>query len=301
MKIIKILFFSVVLFLIGCGKVGVSKSDGDYSVESAPQIINIYIDANNVNAPHTINFRAIVQDNEPTENLQYLWHFGDGTTSNLTNPAHNYTYQGEFSYSLSITDRHGNSTSLEGPTKIYLIGGNRRPEISFCMADKYTAVKGEEINFSAEATDPDIGDILTYSWNFGDGNNATGKNTAHAFIDENIFQVKLTVSDLSGATSEHTIPIGIGVKIPPIIEVFDWTPDDGFIPATINFSAQAIDYDGEITAYLWDFGDHNSATTKNPTHIYTTGGNYLVKLTVYDNEGLIAVTSNYISIFNQEE
>jgi len=33
-------------------------------------------------------------------------------------------------------------------------------------------------------------------------------------------------------------------------------------------------------SYLWDFGDGNTSTDKNPTHAYSVSGNYLVKLTV---------------------
>lgn len=37
----------------------------------------------------------------------YLWDFGDGTTSNLENPAHTYTYEGPFSVILTVTDTNG--------------------------------------------------------------------------------------------------------------------------------------------------------------------------------------------------
>jgi parallel beta-helix repeat protein len=40
-----------------------------------------------------------------------------------------------------------------------------------------------------------------------------------------------------------------------------------------------------VSAWLWDFGDGNTSTEQNPKHIYTTVGNYTVKLTVTNSVG----------------
>jgi len=46
-------------------------------------------------------------------------------------------------------------------------------------------------------------------------------------------------------------------------------------PATVSFSSIVTN----TTSYLWDFGDNASSTDANPTHTYTAGGVYTVKLT----------------------
>ncbi|MBI4214856.1 PKD domain-containing protein [archaeon] len=51
-----------------------------------------------------------------------------------------------------------------------------------------------------------------------------------------------------------------------------------------NFSADASDADGNITAYYWDFGDNNTAAGENATHIYNASGNYTIVLTATDND-----------------
>ena len=52
---------------------------------------------------------------------------------------------------------------------------------------------------------------------------------------------------------------------------------------SIAFSAQATD-DDPLT-YRWEFGDGTSSTEQNPTHVYTTPGSYVAKVTVSDGNG----------------
>jgi PKD repeat protein len=51
---------------------------------------------------------------------------------------------------------------------------------------------------------------------------------------------------------------------------------------------------GDANSYFWDFGDGNTSTDENPTHIYTSPGNYEVKLTVFalpELTGTVSVVS----------
>ncbi|MDG1477426.1 MAG: DUF4886 domain-containing protein [Vicingaceae bacterium] len=51
------------------------------------------------------------------------------------------------------------------------------------------------------------------------------------------------------------------------------------------------------TSYLWEFGDGNTSTSQNPTHTYTSNGNYNVELTTYANDTCFSdITSQTINI-----
>jgi len=54
---------------------------------------------------------------------------------------------------------------------------------------------------------------------------------------------------------------------------------DGQAPFAVTFTGWSSG-PGTVTSYLWDFGDGNTSTDQNPSHTYTTGGNYTVKLTL---------------------
>ncbi len=70
---------------------------------------------------------------------------------------------------------------------------------------------------------------------------------------------------------------------------------------TILFTNTSTDTDGTISDLNWDFGDGNSALGLNPSHTYTSNGNYNVVLTVADNDGATSSTSTNISITGVEE
>jgi PKD repeat protein len=62
-----------------------------------------------------------------------------------------------------------------------------------------------------------------------------------------------------------------------------------------DFSDASVDSDGSIVSWLWDFGDGSTSTTRNPSHTYSSAGNYTVSLTVTDNEGAGGQTSSDVS------
>jgi parallel beta-helix repeat protein len=79
---------------------------------------------------------------------------------------------------------------------------------------------------------------------------------------------------------------GGGSPNQPPVAVASVTPDHGSAPLTVQFSsADSYDPDGTISATLWDFGDGSSSSEANPSHTYTSVGNFQVMLTVTDNDG----------------
>ncbi|MCJ8318013.1 MAG: PKD domain-containing protein [Colwellia sp.] len=65
----------------------------------------------------------------------------------------------------------------------------------------------------------------------------------------------------------------------------------------VNFSsAGSVDTNGSIVAYNWTFGDGSSSTQANPTHAYTTAGNFTATLTVTDNDGNQATDSSLVTV-----
>lgn len=66
---------------------------------------------------------------------------------------------------------------------------------------------------------------------------------------------------------------------------------------TINFTNNSTNG----TSYYWEFGDGDTSTTQNPSHTYTTGGNYTVNLTVYSNDTCFTSTATQIININSTD
>lgn len=51
------------------------------------------------------------------------------------------------------------------------------------------------------------------------------------------------------------------------------------------FGSLCVDPDGVIVSMVWNFGDGETSTALNPTHVYQREGDYTVTLTLVDNGG----------------
>ena len=85
----------------------------------------------------------------------------------------------------------------------------------------------------------------------------------------------------------HTVVEGTLTILPAVNEEptasFEFSPMSPSTRDTIQFTDTSTDPDGEIVAWLWDFGDGTTSTEQNPTHRYKKGGVYTVTLTVTDD------------------
>jgi len=74
------------------------------------------------------------------------------------------------------------------------------------------------------------------------------------------------------------------VPVPAPSAQFTFTPQTGTVPLAVEF--KAIPYyspDGQEVNYDWVFGDGETASGRNVTHIFNAGGTFQVRLTVIDN------------------
>jgi PKD repeat protein len=74
------------------------------------------------------------------------------------------------------------------------------------------------------------------------------------------------------------------------------SPTSGDAPLTIAVSGDSSsDADGTISGYRWDFGDGSGATGPNVEHTYAAVGEFLVTLTVTDDQGATGTASGRVT------
>lgn len=82
---------------------------------------------------------------------------------------------------------------------------------------------------------------------------------------------------------------------------FIGVPTSGVKPLTVHFFDFTLDWNGDITAWKWDFGDGNTSTDQHPLNEYADVGTYSVKLTVYaGTREFYKVRQDYITVREEE-
>ena len=74
------------------------------------------------------------------------------------------------------------------------------------------------------------------------------------------------------------------------------TPTSGYAPLTVSFNSTSSDSDGSIVSYSWNFGDGQTSTAADPSHVYQSAGSYTAKITVTDNAGAAASAAVTINV-----
>ena len=163
-----------------------------------------------------------------------------------------------------------------------------------------TPISGEP-PLSVEFTDlsiPGTFPITEWLWDFGDGNTITSQNPSHIYNLVGDYTVSLTVTTSKGSdqkTETDYINVIQGTILPTAD--FSATPTSGIAPLTVVFSDLSSPGSSPITNWLWDFGDGNTITSQNPSHIYDFEGDYTVSLAVTTSDGSDQKTeTNYITV-----
>jgi gliding motility-associated-like protein len=75
----------------------------------------------------------------------------------------------------------------------------------------------------------------------------------------------------------------------------------GCVPVSVTFTDQSTISSGSITGWNWTFGDGGTSTVQNPSHVYSSAGNYTVTLTVTSNTGCTGTLTitNMIHVLNR--
>lgn len=165
-------------------------------------------------------------------------------------------------------------------------GGNQSPTASISVNNQSGTVP-LTVNFDGSSSNDPDGTIVSYAWDFGDGNTATGSTASHTYNTDGTFLATLTVTDDSSATGNSSVNITVNPQVNDLPTASITTnTTSGLVPLTVSFDGSgSIDTDGSIVSYAWDFGDGNSATGVTANHTYNSDGTFQVTLTVTDNEG----------------
>ena len=217
--------------------------------------------------------------------VSYAWNFGDGNTSTGDTTSNVFTTPGTYNVELIVTDDSAASDSFVVAVVVSPADSNQAPIATFTATPPTGAAPLSVFFDGTGSTDPD-GQIVSYAWNFGDGNTSTGDTTSNVFTTPGTYNVELIVTDDSAASDTFVVAVVVSPadsnQAP--IATFTATPTVGTPPLLVAFDASgSSDADGQIVSYAWDFGDGTTATGVTATHTYQAMGLYTAQLIVTDD------------------
>lgn len=221
----------------------------------------------------------------------FLWDFGGGNTSNLSNPSFSYANPGTYIATLTVTTNYGCSSSGSGQAIV-----NPNPVIANMSVNAVCEGNSNAYTASVFVAPANGSVISSTNWDLGDGNQTGQINFNHIYSISGQYTTTLTAVSSNGcSTSQSAVAL---VNPNPIVgqaSVNDVCQEEFSLftaLATVPSINGAI-----ISGYQWDFGDGGSSTANNPAYVYSNWGNFNWQVTANTNHGCSSTFNGSTTIF----
>ena len=164
-------------------------------------------------------------------------------------------------------------------------------------ADNAVIAEGFELQFYGNESWDEDGNIVNYTWDFGDGTFAYDENPVHIFITNGTYNVILTVRD--NTNLEDSVILNIFINKPPIA-VVEISQTVIFLGDVITFDASgSYDVDGEVEFFYWNFDDGFTSNQASAEHEFRNSGFYNVSVKIVDELNDITTVYYLIEVINR--
>lgn len=300
--------YNVTLTVTGPG--GSSNVTRQISAQGAtPPVAGFTQSAQSGFAPLSVQFTSTSTGNI----TNYLWNFSDGTVSDQPNPQHSFAIAGTYNIFLTVTGPGGSSSvtrQLTVMSNATATNTNTNTPIPPTPTNTATLAIPTETPTNTVIPPTDVAPTETPT------ETATPElptetptetvlpptETATEIPTETALPPTETATDIPTETPTETateVPTETATEIPT--ETPTSTPE----PVAVNFSAQQVEgltvaftnqSSGQASSFNWEFGDGATSTEMSPTHVYATGGSYLVRLTAFDLGGNPFISEQQIQV-----
>ncbi len=205
------------------------------------------------------------------DGFEYFWNFDDSDTIFTEHDINSHQYEtwGEYTIRFGVGAEHCRDTF----TQVIEI----LPPIPFANFDTLTSgCAPVTVNIINKSKFVDVN--TQYFWSMGDGNFSTTKDLNHTYTTADLYPVELKVVTRSG---EHIIRDTVEIY-PEAVAYFSLEKELAYVDEEVRFYSKSE----EGTRFLWDFGDGETSSEENPTHIFLrqteeTDLPYSIKLEVW--------------------
>ncbi|MFH1160439.1 MAG: PKD domain-containing protein [bacterium] len=228
--------------------------------------------------------------------VTWVWNFDDGVTQTINFPANpnvTHTFVGlalAHTVRLTVTTSFGCTDSIE-----HVVNSIPAPLANFTYPGSPCAQN--LIPFTDLSQTNGGGTIIQWAWNFDDPpsgflNNSTAQNPVHSFTNAGTFNVQLIVTNINGC--KDTVVYAVVVNARPVA---NFSADTACLGNLTHFTDLSTTSTGTIASRFWEFGDGQTGTGANPTHLYANPATYSVKLTVTTSAGCTKDTTKLVIVY----
>ena len=210
----------------------------------------------------------------------YTWN-GPGLLNN-TNPCVNVTTAGVYTCQTTLV------TGCTGPEFTYTLSNYPNPSVSFnSLSSSACAPQYSFMNTSSISN----GFISNYIWNFGTTPTVSIVNPIHSYPGPGNYTVSLTAISNNGCSNSASQNIAI-YPFPNVSFLGNQVCQNSII----NFTNTSTISSGNLSSYVWNFGNGGNSTVTNPAYTYTASGNYVVTLSATSNQNCVNSFTGNVSV-----
>ncbi|MFM1874947.1 MAG: hypothetical protein RL266_684, partial [Bacteroidota bacterium] len=281
----------------------------------------------NCEAPVTVNF-----NNFSTNGETYTWDFGDGGTSTALNPSHTYAANGVYTVSLSVDGGNcgtddlvvANYISIDPNNPcVALMPDDGSQTLNWCTGTLYDdgGPNGNYQDDNSVVTTISPPGATSITLNFSSFSFEEGYDYLFVYDGPSTGSPLIGQYDGNGLPNGGSITsTGGAITLRQSSDIYlnesgfalTWQCIQPNSPPTADFSSSlTTTCNGEVsfndqsingaTSWLWDFGDGNTSTAQNPTHIYQNEGSYTVTLTASNGFGSDAASFNNLIVVDRPD
>ena len=152
-----------------------------------------------------------------------------------------------------------------------------------------------DVTFDASGSSSPNSTIVSYDWNFGDGETGNAKIEEHTYYEKGSYDVTLVITN-SDAETATAVKVVTAKNYPPTA-VFTVIPLQVQANQSVRFEAYlSVDPDGDIVQYIWSFGDGSTDEGEVVKHAYIESGEPQVTLAVIDDDGAMATATKSVTV-----
>lgn len=211
--------------------------------------------------------------------LKYNWNFGDNTKDTATNPVKKYNNGSNYSVKLVAITNYDCKDSVSKPIVII-----PHPKSNYTVNDS-TLCKVQSLNITNKTSV--LYGTFNQVWHFDEGMDETGLNVnGKKLITSGFHPVRLAVVSNFGCTDTITKKVFVEQSGTTKISIIE---NDSQCLRGNKTQFNVFSQGGiiNLSSYIWQFGDGNSATTQNPTHTYTKDSSFKVSAETVSSNGCL--------------